>query len=419
MPRPRVVILGAGFGGLHAARALAREPVDVVVVDRRNHHLFQPLLYQVATAGLSGPDIAAPIRKVLRRQRNATVLLGDARAVDRAARKVLLADGEELAYDHLIVATGVTHDWFGHEEWAEHAPGLKTLEDAMRIRARVILAYESAEREEALERRRAWLTFVVVGAGPTGVELAGALAELARHTLARDFRRVDPRATKILLLEAAGEVLPAFPADLALKARRQLERLGVTVRTRARVTAIDAEGVAIDGERVAARTVIWSAGVRATSITASLGAPLDALGRVRVEPTLALPGEPRVYVIGDAALLESGGRAVPPLAPAAIQEGRHAARNVARALRGEAPLAFRYRDRGALATIGRAAAVADLGRFRCSGLMAWVLWLFVHIFFLIGFRNRLAVLFEWAWAWLTYQRVARVIPHAAERMKRR
>lgn len=406
---PHVVILGGGFGGLHACRGLRRAPVRVTLVDRYNHHLFQPLLYQVATAGLSGPEIAAPIRKVLRHQRNATVVLADARAVDVKARRVLLGRGE-LAYDWLVVATGVTHSYFGHDEWARHAPGLKTLNDAVRIRSRILLAFEAAEREPDEAARRAWLRFVVVGGGPTGVELAGALAELARHTLPRDFRNIDPRRAEILLIEGTGRVLPTFPTELSEKARGQLERLGVDVRTDTLVTAVDGDGVALGEERIAARTVIWGAGVSATSLTGTLGAPLDPAGRVRVEPDLTLPDAQDVFVIGDAAALEQAGRPVPGVAPAAIQMGRHAARQIRRALRGQPREAFRYRDRGALATIGRMAAVADFGRLRFSGPLAWFAWLTVHIFFLIGFRTRIVVLIDWAWSWLTYQRVARVVP---------
>ena len=414
---PHVVILGGGFGGLYACRGLRRAPVRVTIVDRRNHHLFQPLLYQVATAGLSGPEIAAPIRKILRRQHNATVVLADAREIDVAGRRVLLDLGE-LTYDYLIVATGVTHSYFGHDEWARHAPGLKTLNDAIRIRSRVLLAFEAAERELDDEARHAWLRFVVIGGGPTGVELAGALAELARHTLPRDFRNFDPRKTDILLVEGTDRVLPTFPPDLSEKARRQLERLGVTVRTSTLVTDVDARGVAIGEERVAARTVIWGAGVCATALLGTLGAPLDGIGRVQVEADLTLPGANDVFVIGDAAALEQDGEPVPGVAPAAIQMGRHAARQVRRALRREAREVFRYHDRGALATIGRLAAVADFGRLRFSGPLAWFAWLTVHIFFLIGFRTRIVVLFDWAWSWLTYQRVARVVPDRLSRASR-
>jgi NADH dehydrogenase len=406
---PHVVIVGGGFGGLQAARALARAPVRVTLVDRRNHHLFQPLLYQVATAALNPADIAAPIRRVLRRQRNARVILGTVRAVEPAERKVLLEDGGEIAYDRLVLATGATHSYFGHDEWAAAAPGLKTIEDALEIRRRVLLAFEAAEREDDPERRRAFLTFVVVGGGPTGVELAGALAEVARHALARDFRRIDPRAARIVLVEAADRLLGAFPPQLSESARRQLERLGVTVRLGAKVTAIDRAGVSLGEERLAARTVLWAAGVAASPLARSLGAPLDRAGRVKVRPDLTVPGHEEIFVIGDLAALEQEGKLIPGVAPAAIQEGEHAARNILRALRGEPLAPFRYRDKGSLATIGRAAAVAEIGRFELTGVLAWLAWLAIHIFFLIGFRNRAIVLFQWAWAYLTYDRGARLI----------
>jgi NADH dehydrogenase len=403
-----VVIIGGGFGGLAAARSLARVPVDVTLVDRTNHHLFQPLLYQVATAGLSPAEIAYPIRRILRRQRNARVLLGEAVAIEAAARRVRLADGD-IAYDHLIVAAGAGHSYFGRDEWEAYAPGLKTLEDALEIRRRALLAFEEAEREEDPEARRARLTFVVVGGGPTGVEMAGAFAEIARHTLARDFRRIDPRTARILLVEAGPRILPAYPEDMSEKAQRQLEALGVQVWTGAAVTGLDARGVAIGPDRVAARTVVWAAGIRASPLARSLGAPLDRAGRVRVLPDLTVPGQPAVFVIGDLASLEQDGRPVPGVAPAAIQMGQHAAGNVGRALRGEPLAPFCYRDKGSLATIGRRSGVAVLGRVRLSGLVAWLAWLGVHIFFLIGFRNRFVVLFTWAWAYLTYDRSARLI----------
>jgi NADH dehydrogenase len=336
------------------------------------------------------------------------------RSVD-LERRVVRTDAGELDYDHLLLAPGASHAYFGHDEWAEHAPGLKTLQDALEIRRRVLLAFEAAEREPDDERRAPWLRFVVIGGGPTGVELAGALAELARHTLARDFRRADPHRAEIVLVEGAERVLPTFPPSLSASAARQLRRLGVTVRTGALVTAIDAEGLALGEERIAARTVLWAAGVKASPLLASLGVPLDRAGRARVEPDLSLPDHPRVFVAGDAAALQQDGRPVPGVAPAAIQAGRHVARCVLADLRGLPRPAFRYRDKGSLATIGRAAAVADFGRLRFGGFAAWLLWLAVHIWFLIGFRSRLVVLFEWAWAWLTYQRVARVIPEAPRR----
>ncbi len=417
---PHVVVVGAGFGGLEAARALRRAPVRVTVVDRRNHHLFQPLLYQVATAALNPADIAAPIRHVLRRQANAEVLLGEVAFVDAARRAVGLADGGELAYDFLVVATGATHSYLGHDEWASLAPGLKTVEDALEIRRRILLAFERAEREGEGEdaRRRALLTFVIIGGGPTGVELAGALAEIARHTLAADFRRIRPESARVVLVEAAPRVLPAYPEKLSLAARRQLERLGVEVRTGAKVTAIDPDGVRVGAERIDAATVLWGAGVAASPLARTLGVPLDRAGRVAVLPDLTVPGHPEIFVVGDLAALQTeNGDPVPGVAPAAIQEGRHAARNVLRAVRGEATAPFRYRDKGMLATIGRAAAVARIRRLQFSGFLAWLAWLFVHIYFLVGFRNRVAVILQWAWSYLTFKRGARLITETAEQWR--
>ena len=405
---PQVVIVGGGFGGLAAARALRGAPARVVLLDRRNHHLFQPLLYQVATAGLSPAEIAAPIRRILRGQENVTVLLADVTAIDAERKRVLLADGE-VAYDHLIVGTGVTHSYFGHDEWARFAPGLKTLDDALEIRRRALLAFERAEREPDPEKRRRWLTFVVIGGGPTGVEMAGAFAEIARDTLPRDFRRIDPRTTRVILVEAGARILPAYPEDLSDKAARQLEALGVQVRTGAAVTGIDAEGVELGNDRLAAGTVVWAAGVQASPLARTLGAPLDRAGRVKVAPDLTVPGRPEIQVIGDLAAVEYSGRPVPGVAPAAMQMGRHAGANIARMLRGEARRAFRYRDKGSLATIGRSRAVAVIGALKLWGFVAWLAWLLVHIFFLIGFRNRFVVLFTWAWAYTTHQRSARLI----------
>lgn len=405
-----VVIVGAGFGGLYAARALRRAPVRITVIDRRNHHTFQPLLYQVATAGLNPSDIAAPIRRVLRRQRNATVLLAEVTGVDPARKRVLLADDSALSYDTLILATGATHSYFGHDEWAEHAPGLKTVEDAVEIRRRVLLAFEAAERETDPARRRAWMTFVIIGGGATGVELAGSLSEVARFTLSRDFRRIDPTQARILLLEGTRQVLPTYVPRLGERAREQLVELGVEVRTGALVTGVDEGGVWIGEERIESRTTLWGAGVAASPLGRSLGVEVDRAGRVVVAPDLTVPGYEDVHVIGDlASVKREDGALVPGVAPAAIQEGRHVARNIQRALRGEPRLPFRYRDRGSLATIGRAAAVADFGRIKLSGLIAWLAWLLIHIFFLIGFRNRFVVLSEWAWSYLTYERGARLI----------
>jgi NADH:ubiquinone reductase (H+-translocating) len=406
--RHHVVILGGGFGGLAAAQALARKEVRVTLVDRRNHHVFQPLLYQVATAGLSAPDIAAPIRRIVQRHPNVDVMLAEARGIDLAAHKVLLMDGA-IAFDSLIVATGATHSYFGRDEWAEHAPGLKTLEDALEIRKRVLLAFEKADREPDDARRRQWLTFVVIGAGPTGVEMAGTLAEIARHTLREDFRHIDPGTASVVLIEAAERVLPPYPPDLSEKARKQLERLGVEVRTNTRVTDVDAEGVKLGDERLAARTVVWAAGVAASPLGRALGATVDRAGRVPVQADLTLPGHPEVYVIGDLVTLQQDGQPVPGVAPAAMQMGRHAARNVLRALEGRERLPFRYVDKGSLATIGRSSGVAMFGRLRMSGFLAWAAWLVVHIFFLIGFRNRLVVMTDWAWSYFTHQRFARLI----------
>jgi NADH dehydrogenase len=402
--------VGGGFGGLYAAKALRNAPVRITLLDRKNHHLFQPLLYQVATAALNPSDIAEPIRAILRKQKNVTVLLGEAQAVDAASRKVRLTDGGEIGYDYLILATGATHSYFGRDEWAAHAPGLKTIEDALEIRRRVFLAYEAAEREKDETLRRALLTFVIVGGGPTGVEMAGALAEISRHALESEFRRIDPRHARVVLVEGLPRVLPAYSEDLSAKARRQLERLGVEVRTGSRVTAVDADGVSLENERIPARTAIWAAGVAASPIARSLGVPLDRAGRVSVRPDLTVPGNERIFVIGDLAALEQDGRLVPGVSPAAMQEGEHAAHNVRRALRGQPYEAFRYWDKGMFATIGRGAAVGVLrGGVKFSGFAAWLAWLAIHIYFLIGFRNRLVVMFHWAYSYLTYRRGARLI----------
>jgi len=409
MQRPRIVILGGGFGGLYAARELRRVDADVTVVDRRNFHLFQPLLYQVATAALNPSDIAAPIRSILRRQKNVSVILGEATSIDVDARIVKLADGE-VAYDYLIVATGATHSYFAHPEWERDAPGLKTIEDALEIRRRVLLAFEEAERETDPDLQRAWLTFVVVGAGATGAELAGALSEIARQTMLRDFRRINPSSARVILVEGKERVLPTYPPDLSAKAEAQLRRLGVEVITNAVVTSLDDREVCLGDHAIPARTVLWAAGVEASPVAKSLGVELDRAGRVVVQPDLTIAGHPEVFVIGDlAATRKEDGSPIPGVAPAAIQEGVHTARNIARAIEGQPLRRFHYRDKGSLATIGRAAAVAEVGRVHISGFVAWVAWLVIHIFFLIGFRNRLLVLLEWAWAYLTYQRGARLI----------
>jgi len=377
----------------------------VTVLDRTNHHLFTPLLYQVATAGLSAPSVAGPIRHILAGQRNATVLLGEAKSIDAANRKVLLDDGSGIGYDKLIVATGTTHSYFGHDDWAPYAPGLKTLADALEIRRRVLLGFELAERETDAARRAAWLTFVVIGGGATGVELAGTFAEIARHTLRGEFRRIDPHSARVVLVEGTERMLPTYPADLSRKAQLQLERLGVTVWPGRMVTGVDADGVQMGSERLSAKTVIWAAGVAASPLGASLGAPLDRAGRVRVEPDLSVPGHPEILVAGDLAAVEG----VPGIAPAAKQMGKHVAANMLRSLRGLEPKPFRYRDYGQLATIGRNAAVAVIGKLKLSGFPAWLVWLVAHIYFLINFRNRLVVMIDWGWAYFTYERYARII----------
>lgn len=404
----RVVIIGAGFGGLYAAKGLGRRNVNVTIVDRKNHHTFQPLLYQVATAALNPSDIAVPIRAIFRKQKNVRVVLGEAISVDPERRIVRLRDGE-LEYDRLIIATGVTHSYFGSDQWARHAPGLKTIEDALDIRRRMLLAYEAAERETDSLAQRECLTFVIVGGGPTGVELAGSISEIARHTLKRDFRRIDPTDAHVILIEAEPRVLPPYEPDLSESARRQLERLGVDVRTGCRVRDIHAGRVVLDDGEIRARTILWAAGVRASELARSLGASLDKAGRVEVTSRLTIPGHEEVHVIGDLAHIEQDGEPVPGIAPAAIQQGRYAARAILRSLDGKPSEPFRYRDKGIMATIGRAAAVAQIGKLHLSGLAAWLMWLCVHIFFLIGFRNRFLVISEWAWAYLTWTRGARLI----------
>jgi NADH dehydrogenase len=404
---PRVVIVGGGFAGLQAARALDGAPFEVTLIDRRNHHVFQPLLYQVATAALNPSDIAAPLRQILRRQKNLRVVLGEVSGVDLAARR-LTHSGGTLEYDTLIIATGATHSYFGHDEWAKHAPGLKTLEDAIDIRRRVLVAYERAELESDEARRAAWLTFVVVGGGPTGVELAGSLAEISRHTLSGEFT-FDPARARVLLVEAAPRVLGAYPEDLSEKAKIQLERLGVEVKLGAAVTELAADHVQLGGERIDARTVLWAAGVRASPLAQALSAKLDRAGRVCVEPDLSIAGHPEVFVLGDLASVAVDAKTVPGVAPAAMQEGRYVGKLLRARARGETIAPFRYQDKGSLATIGRAAGVASFGRVHLAGFIAWWAWLTIHLYFLIGFRNRLIVLFDWAWAYVTYQRGARLI----------
>jgi NADH dehydrogenase len=407
-PTARVVVVGGGFAGLWAVRALARAPVDITLIDRCNHHLFQPLLYQVATAGLAAPSIAAPLRHILRRQRNVTVQLGTVTEIDKVSR-TLTADGTRYPYDYLILATGASHAYFGHEDWAGHAPGLKTLADALHMRARFLTAFERAESSASAADARTWLTFVIVGGGPTGVELAGTLAEIARHTLEREFRRIDPRTARVLLVEAGPRILPAFPESLSLSAHRQLERLGVTVRTNSPVTSIGAGAVRIGEETVPTRTVVWAAGVAASSLGRALGLSVDRAGRVLVASDLSVPGHPNIFVAGDLAAVDGEHGPVPGIAPAAKQMGAHAATCIRARLANRASTPFRYRHQGLLATIGRHAAVVDLGRVRLSGLPAWWFWLLAHVYFLIGFRNRLVVLIDWADAYWTYDRGARII----------
>jgi NADH:ubiquinone reductase (H+-translocating) len=409
MALPQVVIIGGGFGGLHVAKGLGGARVEVTVVDRHNYHLFQPLLYQVATAGLSPGEIASPIRSILRKAPNVHVRLGEVTRIDLASRQVLLADGA-LPYDYLVLAAGVSHSYFGHDEWEVFAPGLKTLDDALEMRRRILLAFEAAEREPDAAARAALLTFVVVGAGPTGVELAGAIAEIARHTLVDDFRNFDPTRAVVMLLEAGPRVLPAFPSELSVRAERSLRRLGVEVRCGARVTRITAEGIELGEERLPTRTALWAAGVTPSPLARTLGSPLDRVGRVKVAPDLSVPGHPEVFVIGDlAAAVDAAGRPLPGLAPVAIQQGKAVAVNVKRAVTGKPRLPFRYCDRGTMATIGRAAGVADIRGLHLGGLLGWLAWLLVHIVFLIGFRNRLLVMLQWAGSYLTYSRGARLI----------
>ena len=407
--RPHVVVVGGGFGGLWATRALAGNDVRITLVDRRNHHLFQPLLYQVATAGLSSPDIAAPLRHILRKQRNVEVRLGEVIGLDKAARTASLTDGDALHYDYLLLASGATHAYFGHDEWSADAPGLKTLDDALAIRRRLLLAFERAEACEDPAEREAWLSFAIVGGGPTGVELAGTLAEIARHTLKREFRNIDPSHAKVRLVEAGPRVLASFPESLSEKARRQLHKLGVEVVTGTPVSAIDGRGYTLGDRFVPARTVLWAAGVAASPLGALLDVPCDRAGRVPVQADLSVAGHPEIFVAGDLASVQQDGKPVPGVAPAAKQMGSHVARVIRARLAGAAAPAFHYRDFGNLATIGRMAAVVDLHGLKISGLLAWWFWLSAHVFFLIGFRNRIIVLINWAWAYWSYQRHARII----------
>jgi len=447
---PHVVIIGGGFGGLEAARVFAGTPVRVTLLDRHNYHLFQPLLYQVATASLSPGDVASPIRWILRNQKNVQVLLAEAREIDTANKRVLVDPGPSdgtpppIPYDYAIVATGAAHSYFGHPEWAARAPGLKTLDDALEMRRRVLLAFEAAEREPDPAKQRRLLTFVIVGGGPTGVELAGALAEIARNSLPQDFRSIQPESARIVLLEGGPDVLPAFPEKLRRASRESLERLGVEVRTESLVIAVDDDGVTwrtaggvgpakagphgqqgsetardstwgpasagpTGDQHISAETVLWAAGVAASPLAKSLGVPLDRAGRVTPAPTLSLAEHPTVFVAGDICAFTQDGKPLPGVAQVAMQQGAHAAKNILRAIDGKPLQPFRYRNYGNMATIGRGAAVADIGPVKASGFLAWLFWLFLHIFWLIGFRNRLAVMTEWAWAYLTFQRRVRLI----------
>ena len=408
-PAPRVVIVGGGFGGLSAAKALAKAPFDVTLIDRNNHHLFQPLLYQVATAALSPADIAWPIRHVLRGQKNAHVMLAKVTGVD-LTRKEVVTDDRRMPYDYLVIATGARHAYFGHDAWAEFAPGLKTIDDATSVRRRILLAFEHAENESDAAERARLLTFVVIGGGATGVEMAGAIAELAKRALAADFRSIDPRSARIILVEAASRVLTPFDEKLSDTARRALEQLGVEVRLGAAVTDCNADGVRLGSDFIPTRTVIWAAGVMASPAGQWLGAETDRAGRVKVRADLSVPGHPDVFVIGDTAeVADASGALLPGVAPVAKQQGQYIARALIARREGRTVEAFRYRDYGALATIGRSRAVMQLGRFRISGFFAWVLWSIVHIYFLIGFRNRFVVALNWAWNYITFQRGSRLI----------
>lgn len=405
----RVVIVGAGFGGLRCARRISSAAVRVTLIDRRNHHTFQPLLYQVATAGISPGEIAAPIRWIMRGRKNVEVLLGEVQDFD-LARKLVKLPEEEIPYDYLVVAAGASHAYFGHDDWEPYAPGLKTIEDAVEIRRRVLLAFELAERQAQEHEGHVPLNFVIVGAGPTGVELAGTLAEISRAVLANEFRSIDPKTSRIILLEGGPRVLPTYPQDLSRSAEEQLKRLGVEVRTSAMVTKVEPAAVYVGATKIPSVVTLWAAGVAASPLGKKLGAPIDRAGRVLVRPDLSLPGHPEVFVIGDlASLNDKNGKPLPGVAPVAMQEGVSAAENIERKLRGEPRKDFHYLDKGSLATIGRAAAVAQFGKIHISGFIAWLSWLFIHVFFLIGFRNRIIVLIQWAWSYFTYERGARLI----------
>lgn len=412
---PQVVIVGAGFGGLNAAWALRRAKARVTLIDRRNHHLFQPLLYQVATAGLSPANIAYPIRSIVRRNLNTHVLLDEVLAIDLGARRVTTTRGD-VRYDFLIVAAGADNSYFGHDEWAQFAPGLKSLEDALDIRRRILLAFELAEQERDETARRILLTFLVIGGGPTGVELAGAIAEISRQVIVSDFRRIDPREARIVLVEAGPRILPTFDERLAAKAALALSKRGVEVLVGSPVKAVSLDAIQFEKSEIKARTIIWAAGVAASKLAKSMGTALDRAGRVKVQPDLTVEGHPEAFVIGDlAACADASGKMIPGLAPVAIQEGRCAAANIMRALAGQQHRPFKYVDKGALATVGRAFAIAQIGAFKVSGLIGWLIWSLVHITYLVGFRNRVVVMFEWAWAYVTYQRGARLITGDVEK----
>jgi len=411
--RPRVVIVGAGFGGLTAAKALGKAPVDLTVVDRQNYHLFQPLLYQVATAGLSPADIASPIRQILGSQPNTTVMLGAVSGVDVTGKDVIVGE-RRIPFDRLVIATGARHAYFGHDEWEKCAPGLKSVDDATFLRARILLAFEKAENETDAAERRRFMNFVIVGAGPTGVEMAGAIVELARHALAKDFHGIDPSTARVILIEAGPRLLPAFEPSLAAAALRELQRFGVEVMLGKAVTAVDADGVIVAGERVEARTVIWAAGVMASPAGTWLGARTDRAGRVLVGADLTVPGRPDIFVIGDAASAAGAdGKPLPGVAPVAKQQGAYVASRIMADIEGKASPAFRYRDYGSLATVGRKFAVVQMGRLKLTGLFAWLVWCVAHIYYLIGFRNRLSVMLDWAWSYVTFQRGTRLITGSA------
>lgn len=409
MPKPHILVLGGGFAGIYVAKGLKRAPVDVTVVDRHNHHNFQPMLYQVATAALSPSDIASPIRSILRHNTNAEVIMGEVVGISPPGRSVSLKDGSVLNYDYLVVALGARHSYFGHPEWEAFAPGLKEIDDGLEIKRRVLLAFERAERESDPVKRQAHLTFVVIGGGPTGVEVAGALAEIRRYALLRDFRHIDSREATVILLEGGDRILSTYPPALSARAKQTLRDLGVDVREQTMVTALDAESVHAAGWRIPTRTVVWAAGNEASQVLNSLGAPQDRQGRVLVDQFCTIPGHPEVFVLGDSSSFVQDGKPIPGTCPVAIQQGKYAAKTILRSIHQQAQQPFRYRDKGQLAVIGRGRAVADIRNLRFSGFPAWLIWIFIHIFFLIGFRNRVIVLIEWAWSYITYQRGARVI----------